>query len=259
MRAVLLNQPASGTSDPPAAILLVAHGSRQPHAEAVAGLLRDRLADRLPKSRVEVGYLERNEPSPYAALLALRADGATEIRVVPLLFGPGYHYRVDLPESIRTATDEAPELQVELADPLSAEDAADLLLDSLDVRLAELGRDEAADALVLIAAGSSDPAARGRITDLAQRWSDRRQVPVEVAFASLTGAEVTNAVNTLRANGSRRIEAGALMVAGGRLYDAAVRASVAAGAGLVAAPLGDAPPFVELLVRRSTAAQRAQH
>lgn len=259
MRVVLLNQPSPGTTGAPPAILLVAHGSRQPHAAAVAGLLRDRLADRLTQSRVEVGYLERSEPSPYAALLALRARGECAIRVVPLLFGPGYHYRVDLPESIRRATDEAPELRVELAGPLCAEDTADLLLDSLDDRLAELGRDLAADALVLIAAGSSDPAARERITDLARRWAIRRQLPVQVAFASLTGAEVTTAVDALRANGSRRVEAGALMVAGGRLYDAAAEASVAAGAGLVAAPLGAAQPFIELLVRRSTAAQGAQH
>lgn len=73
-----------------------------------------------------------------------------------------------------------------------------------------------------------DPAARERITDLAQGWAIRRQLPVEVTFPSLTGSEVTVAVDALRANGSRRVEADSLMVAGGRLYELLVRRSTAA-------------------------------
>jgi len=79
------------------AIIVFAHGSRDPlwrtPVEAVAQAVRERA----PAVRVDCAYLELCTPDlPEAAAQAV-AQGATEIRVLPLFFGMGKHAREDLP------------------------------------------------------------------------------------------------------------------------------------------------------------------
>ena len=88
------------------AILIFAHGSRDPqwraHVEAVAAAVRQQS----PDAHVACAYLELCAPDlPSAAAQAIAA-GASELRVLPLFFGMGKHAREDLPllmEQLRLA------------------------------------------------------------------------------------------------------------------------------------------------------------
>ena len=88
------------------AILIFAHGSRDPlwraPVEAVAAAVRAQA----PDTHVACAYLELCTPElPEAAAQAIAA-GATEVRVLPLFFGMGKHAREDLPllmEQLRQA------------------------------------------------------------------------------------------------------------------------------------------------------------
>ena len=82
------------------AIVLFAHGSRDPlwckPIEAVAARVRERD----PGAMVACAYLELMQPDLPAAVRALVADGAEQISVVPMFLGVGRHARQDLPELV---------------------------------------------------------------------------------------------------------------------------------------------------------------
>jgi sirohydrochlorin cobaltochelatase len=86
------------TPQPSHAVVLFAHGSRDPlwrlPIEAVAARTRA-LA---PDTTVTCAYLELCEPSLPDAVQALVDQGATHVRLLPVFFGMGKHAREDLPE-----------------------------------------------------------------------------------------------------------------------------------------------------------------
>ena len=79
------------------AIVLFAHGSRDPQwrtpLDAVAAAIRARHAQR----PVRCAFLELCEPSLGAATTELVASGVAHITVFPVFFGVGKHAREDLP------------------------------------------------------------------------------------------------------------------------------------------------------------------
>lgn len=79
------------------AILIFAHGSRDPlwraPVEAVANVVRAQA----PGVHVACAYLELCSPELPEATAQAIAAGATEVRVLPLFFGMGKHAREDLP------------------------------------------------------------------------------------------------------------------------------------------------------------------
>ncbi|MDQ3735140.1 MAG: cobalamin biosynthesis protein CbiX [Actinomycetota bacterium] len=241
-------------ADPPA-VLLVNHGSRQPHAAAFAEELSASLRRDVPNRIVAVSYLELNRPSPAEALRKLAIEGTTDVQVVPLLFSAGYHYRIDIPAAIDAVLASAPDLRVRIARPLLS-DSADDLIGALEARLhqamdfAPNGAGRRPDGLVLLAAGSSDQSARARVAGLADAWSLARGHPVEVAFCDLRGDEVRVAIALLEARGARRIACGSLFLAAGRLLEAGQRSALQAGALVVAGPLGLTPALTDLIRRR---------
>ena len=239
----------------PTAVLLVNHGSRQPHAAAFAEELATALRREKPDRIVAVSFLELHQPSPADALCRLTTEGATEVHVVPLLFSAGHHYRIDLPAAIDAALASAPGLRVHTAPPLLT-DSDDDLIGALDARLNEAidvtpnAAPRHPDGLVLLAAGSSDAPARARVTGLADAWSLARGLPAEVAFCDLQGDEIRAAIALLHARGARQIACGALFLAAGRLLAAGHRTALQAGADVVAGPLGMTPSLTDLIRRR---------
>jgi sirohydrochlorin cobaltochelatase len=90
----------------PDAIVLFAHGARDPAwarpFEAIAGFMRERDAS----TPVALAYLELMQPRLADAVAGLVEQGVRRVRVVPLFLGAGGHVRRDLPEllaSIRAA------------------------------------------------------------------------------------------------------------------------------------------------------------
>lgn len=237
----------------PDAVLLVSHGSRDPRAQhttvQVESALASRLAERLDTVvEVRTGFLDFASPQPEQVLRDLADTGYRSIRIVPLLFTPGYHLTHDLPNAVKasgaTGVSCAPCL---LGVP---GDGRQLLLqalsDRLDAAAESLGRGGGArpDAVVLAAAGSSSRAARSSVEYLARELGRLRGIPAVSAFASAAPPTTAEALDLLRGQGSRRPAVAALFVAPGRLPDA-----VRAGADevIVADPLGMTPAFIEVL------------
>ncbi|MBK6387691.1 MAG: CbiX/SirB N-terminal domain-containing protein [Rhodoferax sp.] len=79
------------------AVVLFAHGSRDPlwrkPVESVAARLRERDASAM----IACAYLELTEPDLQTAVQTLVNEGARSIRVVPMFLGVGRHAREDLP------------------------------------------------------------------------------------------------------------------------------------------------------------------
>jgi sirohydrochlorin ferrochelatase len=232
------------------AVLLVAHGSRNPAAEVVVRVLAARVRADLPGRQVAVAYLDFTTPTVGEALRQLADAGAGEVVAVPLLFAPGYHLRVDLPAAIAEVRVGRPWLDVVIAPPLGAAPQAgepDRLLDAL---MAQLSPTLRYDAVVLASAGSSDPHARAAIEDVAARWSDRIGRPVVSAYATACGPTVSEAIDQLRSRGFEQVAVSGLFLAPGRLPEAVRRTAVESGAVAVSGPIGADPRLVELVVQR---------
>ncbi len=111
------------TCPPPLAraIVLLAHGSRDPQwrlpIEAVAAQIRARQPDAV----VCCAYLEMCPPSLPDAAASLIAGGAREVRVFPLFLGVGKHAREDLPVLLASIQAQYPEVVLELL-PTAGED-----------------------------------------------------------------------------------------------------------------------------------------
>ncbi|MFD0275390.1 sirohydrochlorin chelatase [Kitasatospora sp. NPDC127111] len=230
------------------ALLLIAHGSRDPrHAATVAALVEEVRALR-PGLEVATAYLDHC--APRIAQVVSRLASAV---AVPLLLNRAFHAKHDIPAALRAAGGDLP-----VADVLGP---SPLLLDALDRRLAEAGPDLASPAVrartgvVLAAAGSSDPAADAATRAVAAEWRRTRGwAAVEVAYASAGGPRVPDAVAALRAVPAvSRVAVAPYLLAPGRLPDRIAEA--AADADLLADVLGPAPELAALLLQRYDAAR----
>jgi sirohydrochlorin cobaltochelatase len=88
------------SSSPRNAIVLFAHGSRDPlwhkPMEAVAERIREQSAD----VEVTCAYLELSQPDLPDTAAKLVANGVNHITIVPMFLGVGRHAREDLPELV---------------------------------------------------------------------------------------------------------------------------------------------------------------
>jgi len=233
------------TRNDSSAVLLLSHGSRDPRAEYVVGELVSAVADaaRVP---VRAAHLDFTAPTPAVALQRLAADGFTSVRLVPLLFTPGYHVTHDIPLLV-AASGVSGRMDVSVAPPLLSAGRREraLLLKALADRLAQAGADEDPDALILASAGSSSEAARRRVEGLARDLERAHGIPVMPAYASAGSPSPTQALELLAGRGAENPAVLSLFVAPGKLTDSVV----ARCQGLpVADPLGVSPAFVKLLV-----------
>jgi sirohydrochlorin ferrochelatase len=167
---------------------------------------------------------------------------------VPLLLGHAYHSRVDIPAALPAAAH-----HVVQADVLGPDD---LLVTALERRLAEVGvaPGDPETAVVLAAAGSSDPAAVAEVRAIAPRWRESGWADVIAAFGSAAEPTVASAVRALRASGVARVAVSAYLLFPGRFATTIAADAAAEGGDVTAAPLGAAPEVVELVLRRYDAA-----
>jgi sirohydrochlorin cobaltochelatase len=97
-------------------ILLFGHGARNP--EYVQPFLRIKAAmlARDPQAKIEIGFLELQQPTFEEAVDALVRQDIDDIRIVPIFFAPGKHVLKDLPERAGHVLDRYPDLSLEVAD-----------------------------------------------------------------------------------------------------------------------------------------------
>ncbi len=173
--------------------------------------------------------------------------------MLPLLLTAAYHSKTDIPAVLRTAHAALPGLQIRCAPPLGPHP---LLIKAMERRLvqANVRPGDPRTAVVLAAAGSTDPAATEVIYQLARDWQLRRGWQVAPAFASAASPTPAEAVSRLRRAGARRIAVATYLLAPGVFADLVRDTSLAAGATTVSAVLGDAPELADLILRHYAAA-----
>jgi sirohydrochlorin ferrochelatase len=179
--------------------------------------------------------------------------------VVPALLTDAYHGRIDLPGVLARAPQPARLARVLGPDPLLLAALRRRLseLDSFAELAARTGGGPGVDAVVLIAAGTSDPAARSTVDGMAVDLGRAIGVPCRAAYASASGPTAGEAVVALRARGARHVVVASYFLAPGLLYASAARSAMAAGAVGVAAPIGAAPELVRLVMARAGTAGSA--
>ena len=122
-----------------AALVLFAHGARDPRwaAPFLAIAERIRLAD--PARPVELAFLELMEPDLDTAAQRLAAAGATRIDVVPLFLGMGGHLRNDLPPRIEALRAALPAVEVRLHPAIGENEAVIAVIASAALAAARFG------------------------------------------------------------------------------------------------------------------------
>lgn len=224
-------------------LVLVAHGSADPRAAATTRRLAGAVSVASGRTVVPA-YLDHAGPRPGEALAALAGRRPL---VVPLLLTNAYHGKVDLPAVVAGHDAEVTEVLGPVGGVVPAP-----LLSALARRLRGTGRGY--DAVVLAAAGTRDPAALSTVELVGRALGARLGVPCRVGYASGPGPRPGQAVAALAGRGARRVAVSGYFLAPGRLYDAAVRGGLDAGAVCAAAPLGAAPEMVRLVLSRAQGA-----
>ena len=103
------------------AVILFAHGSRDPEWGRPFEAIARALARRLPDALVRVAYLEAMRPTLPEALATLTGVGA--IRVVPLFFAQGGHVKEDLPRLVSELQAAHPDVRIALEKPIGEDPA----------------------------------------------------------------------------------------------------------------------------------------
>ena len=220
------------------ALVALAHGSRDPRHRRTIEALIDQVRVLRPDLRVEVAFLELSEPRFLPLVDRLVANCVEEVVVVPMLLSEAYHAKIDVPSAVAEAGARHSGVRLHASRVLGLEPS---FLDVLDRRLREAlssARVRELDALVLAAAGSSDPLANQAVARLARVWGTRHNLPVTAAFASAAPPATGEAVRAFRAQGRRHVAVASMFLAPGFLPDRAAELGREAGAVAVSEPLG---------------------
>jgi sirohydrochlorin ferrochelatase len=232
------------------ALVALAHGSRDKRsAETIKALVAEVRALR-PDLKVETAFLELSRPSFGTIVDRLVKAGHDEIVVVPLLLSDAYHAKVDVPAAVAEQQARHEGLQIRASGILGMETG---FLEILDLRLRAAlkeARVRELDALVLAAAGSSDPLANQAVARLARLWGTHHRLPVMAAYASAAPPATGEAVRAFRAEGRRHIAVASMFLAPGFLPDRARELALEAGAVAVSEPLGAHPELARTILAR---------
>ncbi len=112
----------------PTAVVLFAHGSRDPLWRAPIEAVATQVRHTSPHTPVACAYLELCEPSLPDAVQALVDQGVTHVRLLPVFFGMGKHAREDLPALVASLRAAHPDVVFELMRPAGENDRLTSLL-----------------------------------------------------------------------------------------------------------------------------------
>lgn len=227
------------------ALVACSHGTHDLAGRAAIAALLDDVRDLRPELEVLAAYVDVQEPYVGDVAAAAAADGGTAV-VVPALLSTGFHVKQDIGRA------QEPD-GVVAAPPMGPHP---LLVAVLVDRLLAVGIGDE-DAVVVAAAGSSDPEAATAvvaITDAVRAALAARGVrPVSVAAGYGAGARprLAEALAQARALGSARVVAASYLLAPGFFYDRVVEA----GFDVVTPPLTPDVRLAQVLLERFDAAR----
>lgn len=98
-------------------LILLAHGSSDPHWRAPFEQLHHALAQRM-QTPLRLAYMELSEPSLASSVAELAQQGTTRAEVLPLFFAAGRHLRKDVPAQIEALRAAHPGLDLTLLPPV---------------------------------------------------------------------------------------------------------------------------------------------
>jgi sirohydrochlorin ferrochelatase len=244
---------------PDPVVVAVAHGSADPRASATITDLAAVARERSPGLDLRTAFLGHAPPSLPQVLGTIEAD--REVTVLPLLLTAAYHSKADIPRVLART----PPRRVSYGATLGPHP---LLLDALDRRLAEAlpgsgpisgpgaHLDPARTAVVLAAAGSSDPEANATIAQMAARWQVRTGwLAVRPAYASAAEPSPAAAVAGLLRDGAPRVVVATYLLAPGLFADRIRHTALAAGAAAVSPALGACAEVADVMLDRFTQAR----
>jgi sirohydrochlorin ferrochelatase len=206
-------------------LVACAHGTRNPTGRrlvAELALAARRLRPGLPTA---AAFVDVQPPTVADVVAELTAAGRPAV-VVPLLLSGGYHVHVDIARAVEGSGTAV------AARPLGPDQR---LVDVLHDRLRECGAEPAdrGTAVVLAAAGSSDPRSRADVEATAALLQARWAGPLTTGYGSAAEPAVPDAVAAARAAGAQRVVLAAYLLAPGHFHDKLT----GAGADAVTAPL----------------------
>ncbi|MGJ0120706.1 sirohydrochlorin chelatase [Williamsia sp. MIQD14] len=234
------------------ALVLAAHGSRDPRFAITARAVTDAVAAALPGTGVHLAFLDLDEPSVTEMVAAVAGP---HVVVVPLLFSNAFHAGVDLPAALDVERRRRPGVRFTQAPPLGADPR---LLGALVDRLDATGL-RPDDGVVVCAVGSRDRDADAQFhavaVDLADHVACRG---VEPLFATRLGPDarhLRDAVDRLTTRGARRIVVSPYFLSAGTLTDRVETALADLPVDVVfAAAIGAHPGLIDIICDRYHAA-----
>ena len=100
------------------ALLLIAHGSREPEANADLHQVVDEMRRRGTYALVEACFLELAEPDIDTGAAHCVEQGAERVVLVPYFLSAGIHVRRDLTAAQQRLAEQFPQVRFSLAEPL---------------------------------------------------------------------------------------------------------------------------------------------
>lgn len=98
----------------PTAVVLFAHGSRDPLWRAPIDAVAAEMARQSPQTEVRCAFLELTEPALDVCVDSLVHAGHRSVRIVPMFLGVGRHAREDLPLLVADLRSRHPQLSLAL-------------------------------------------------------------------------------------------------------------------------------------------------
>ena len=214
-------------------VVVATHGTRDSAGVAVARQLIDALRIRLPGRSVLLAFVDVLGPSVREVV----AGAPGPVTVIPAFLSSGYHVRTDVPREVTATNRRDVTVSVALGPHL-------LLVSAMADRLQAAGW-RRGDAVVLAAAGSSDPRAVADVRIAAHQLSGKVGSRVRVGFVATGAPRVAPLVAGLRAAEHSRVAVASWLLAPGLFHCRLA----SAGADVVAAPLGAHPEVVDRLAQ----------
>lgn len=124
------------------AIVLFAHGARDPHWAQPFEKIRTRMLAQLPATEIRLAFLELMQPSLADAVAGLAQRNISRITLIPLFMAQGGHLKKDLPLMLDDIRSDHPGVVINVTPPIG--EADDILTHIAEWAVQQHSRSEAA-------------------------------------------------------------------------------------------------------------------
>jgi sirohydrochlorin cobaltochelatase len=100
------------------ALILFAHGARDPQWARPFQQLVAELGELLPGERIALAFLELMQPTLAECAAVLHGDGVRSLRIVPVFLGSGGHLKSDLPKLVAVIRETYKDLHIRVEPPI---------------------------------------------------------------------------------------------------------------------------------------------